>query len=102
MKNTEVAFYSFKQFGYLPLNIRSNRNSVEVFRLFSMYVKDKAFKYLKKQSIIWQFDVKFHMYLDTGGHDDDDYEITLCRHCEIRKGSEKHMGNVLEKLKFLK
>ena len=40
----------------------------------------------------------FHMYLDTGGDDDDDYEITPCRHYEIRKGSETNMGNVLEKL----
>ena len=38
------------------------------------------------------------MYLDTGGDDDDDYEITLCRHYKIRKGSEKNVGNVLEKL----
>ena len=65
----------------------------------------KTFHFLSKAvfsfrffHIIWQFDVKFHMYLDTGGDDDDDYEITLCRHYKIRKGSEKNMGNVLEKL----
>ena len=50
MKNTEVTFYSLKQFEYLPLNVRSIRDSAEVFCLFSMYLKDKAFKYLKNQS----------------------------------------------------
>ena len=98
MKNTEIAFCSFKQFGYLQLHIRSNWDSVEVLRFFSMYLKDNTFKYLKNQSFIWQFGVKFHMYPDTGGDDDDNYERTLWRHCEIRKGSEKHMGNVPEKL----
>ena len=34
MKNTEIAFYSFKQFGYLSLHIGGNGNSFEVFRLF--------------------------------------------------------------------
>ena len=34
MKNTEISFYSFKQFGYLLLHIGGNRDSVEVFRLF--------------------------------------------------------------------
>ena len=50
MKNTETAFYPFKQFEYLSLHIVGNGASVEVFRLFSMYLKDKAFKYLKNQS----------------------------------------------------
>ena len=50
MKNVEIAFYYFKQFGYLSLNIGGNGASVEVFCLFSMYLKDKAFKYLKNQS----------------------------------------------------
>ena len=50
MKNTEIASYSFKQFGYLSLHIGGNGGSVEVFRLFSMYLKYKAFKYLKNQS----------------------------------------------------
>ena len=97
MKNTEIAFCSFKQFGYLQLHIRSNWDSVEVFRLFSMYLKDKAFKYLKNQSFIWQFGVTFQMYLDNGGADDDDYEITLCRHCVLGE-SLKNMGNVLQKI----
>ena len=34
MTNTEVAFYSFKQFGYLSHHIGGNGDSVEVFRLF--------------------------------------------------------------------
>ena len=50
MKNTEIAFYSFKQFEYLSLHIGGNRDSVEAFCLFFKYLKDKAFKYLKNQS----------------------------------------------------
>ena len=50
MKNTESAFYSFEQLGYLSLHIGGNGATVDVFRLFSMYLKDKAFKYLKNQS----------------------------------------------------
>ena len=73
MKNTENDFYSSKQFEYLSLHIGGNGDSVEVFRLFSMYLKDKAFKYLKNQSFFWQFKVTFHMYLDIGRDDDDDY-----------------------------
>ena len=34
MKNTEIAFYSCKQFGYLLLHIGGNGDSVELFRLF--------------------------------------------------------------------
>ena len=55
MKNTETAFYSFKQFRYLLLHNGSNGDSVEVFRLFSMYWNDKAFKYLKNQSFFGNF-----------------------------------------------
>ena len=47
MKNTENAFSSIKKFGYLSLHIGGNGDSVEVFRLFSIYLKDKTFKYLK-------------------------------------------------------
>ena len=47
MKNTENAFSSIKKFGYLSLRIGGNGDSVEVFRLFSIYLKDKTFKYLK-------------------------------------------------------
>ena len=45
-----------------------------------MYLKDKAFKYLKNKKIFWQLQVKFHIlgthviYLDTGRDDDDDYD----------------------------
>ena len=53
MRNTETAFHSFKQFGYLSLHIGGNGASVEVFRLFSMYLEDKTFTYLKKQSFFW-------------------------------------------------
>ena len=55
MKNTETAFYSFKQFRYLLLQNGSNGDSVEVFRLFSKYWNDKAFKYLKNQSFFGNF-----------------------------------------------
>ena len=50
MKNTETAFDSFLKFGYLSLHIGGNGASVEVFLLFSSYLKDKAFKHLKHQS----------------------------------------------------
>ena len=53
MKNAENAFST--QFGYLSLHIGGNGDSVDVFRLFSMYLKDKAFKYLKNQRFFWQF-----------------------------------------------
>ena len=74
MRNTENAFSPIKQFGYLSLHIGVNGDSVKVFRLFSMYLKDKAFKYLKNQSFFWQFQVTFHMYLDIGRGYDDDYD----------------------------
>ena len=38
-----------------------------------MYLKDKAFKYLKNQNFFWQFQVTFHMHLDIGSDDDDHY-----------------------------
>ena len=39
-----------------------------------MYLKDKAFKYLKNKSkLFWRFQVTFNMYLDIGRDDDDDY-----------------------------
>ena len=51
MQNTEIAFYSFKQFGYLSLHIGGNIDSVEeVYCLFFMYLKNKSFKYLKYES----------------------------------------------------
>ena len=74
MKNTETAFYSFKQFGYLSLHIGGNGASVEVFRLFSLYLKNKAFRYLKNQIFFWQFQVTFHIYLDIGRENDNDYD----------------------------
>ena len=48
MKNIEIAFYTFKQFGYLSLHIGGNGDSVEVLRRFSMYLKAKAFKNTSK------------------------------------------------------
>ena len=74
MKYTENTFSSIKKFGYLSLHIGGNGDSVKVFRLFSMYLKDKAFKYLKNQSFYWQFQITFHMYLDIGRDYDDDYD----------------------------
>ena len=51
MKNTEIAFYSFKQFGYFSLPIGDNGSSVGVFRYSSMDLKDKTLEYLKKQRL---------------------------------------------------
>ena len=48
MKNTEIGFYSFKQLRYFSLHIGGNGNSVEIFCLFSMYLRDKVIKYFKK------------------------------------------------------
>ena len=53
-KSTETAFYSFKQFGHIS-HIGSSRASVETFCLSSMYLKDKAFKFLKNQSFFGNF-----------------------------------------------
>ena len=43
-----------------------------------MYMKDKAFKYLKNQSFFLQFPVALyipgHIYLDLGRDDDDGYD----------------------------
>ena len=50
MKNIEIGCYSLKRIGYFSLHIGGNGNSVEVFRLFSMNLKDKAFKYHKNQT----------------------------------------------------
>ena len=67
MKNTETAFYSFKQFKIFIA-------SVEVFRLFSIYLKDIAAKYLKNQNFFWKFQVTFHVYLDIGRDNNEDYD----------------------------
>ena len=57
----------------------SNGALVEVFHLFSMYMKDKAFKYLKIQSFFLQFPVTLyipgHIYLDLGRDEDDGYDV---------------------------
>ena len=74
MKNTESAFYSIKQFGYLSLHSGGNGASVELIRLFSICLKDQAFKYLKNQCFIWQLKVTCHVYLDIGRDNDDDYD----------------------------
>ena len=47
---------------------------LKYFIFFSMYLKDKAFKYLKNQNFFLQFQVTFHMYLDIERDDDDDYD----------------------------
>ena len=74
MKNTENAFSSIKKFWYLSLHSGGNGDSVEVFRLFSIYLKDKTFKYLKNLNFFWQFQVTFNMYLDIKRDDGDDYD----------------------------
>ena len=51
MKKTEIAFYSFKKILSVDIYMdicrcasKGNGNSLEVFRLFSMFLKDKTFK----------------------------------------------------------
>ena len=39
-----------------------------------MYLKDKAFKYLKIQRFFWQFQLTFRIYLDIGQDDHDDHD----------------------------
>ena len=39
-----------------------------------MYLKDKAFKYLKNQSYFWQFQVTLHIYLDSRRDNHDEYD----------------------------
>ena len=43
MKNTEIFIDRYLS-GYLSLHIRGNGDSLEVFRLFSVFLKDRAFK----------------------------------------------------------
>ena len=74
MKNAENAFSLIKKFGYLSLHIGGNGDSVKVFRLFSMYLKDKTFKIPQKSKLFWEFEVTFHMYLDIGRDCDDYYD----------------------------
>ena len=74
MKNAENAFSPIKKFGYLSLHIGGNGDSVKVFRLFSMYLKDKTFKIPQKSKLFWEFEVAFHMYLDIGRDYDDYYD----------------------------
>ena len=74
MKNTEIGFCSFKQIGYFSLHIGGNRNTVEDFVFFPCIWTIKFFKYLKKRSFFLSMSsVTFHMYLDIGGDDDNDY-----------------------------
>ena len=47
---------------------------LKYFVFFSIYLKDKAFEYLKNQSFFWQFQVTCHIYLDIGRDDHDDYD----------------------------
>ena len=39
-----------------------------------MYLKDEAIKYLIEVTGIWQFEVTFHICLDIGRDDHDDYD----------------------------
>ena len=71
MTNTEIAFYSFKQFGYSLLHIGGNGDSVEVFSLFSMYLKKLL--NTSKTKVFLTISCN-HMYLDMGRDNDDDYD----------------------------
>ena len=73
MKNTEDAFSSIKQFGYLSLYIGGNGDSVEVFRRFSCSQRIKLLNTSKTTAFFRQFQVTFRMYLDIE-RDDDDYD----------------------------
>ena len=70
----KLVFILLKKIGYFSLHIGGNGNSVEVFRLFSMNLKDKAFKFHKNQTFFLAISsVTFHMYLNIGRDYGDDY-----------------------------
>ena len=77
-------------------NFDTHRCTLEVMEIgwsisfFSMYLKDKAFKYLKKLKLFLQFQVTFYMYLDIGRDNDNDYEESSKKdYCESHD-DEKH------------
>ena len=67
-------------YGYLSLHIGENGDSLEVLSLFSVFLKDKAFKRPQKPKLFWQFQVMFHtfrtyvMYLEIGIDNEDCYD----------------------------
>ena len=86
MKNTEIAFYSFKQ--YLSIDIYMDiyrctsevkQNHLKYFVFFSCSWRIKRFNSLKNQTFFGSFQLMFHMfgtyvmYLDIVRDDDDDY-----------------------------
>ena len=73
MKNTENAFSSFKQFGYLLLHIGGNGDSVQVFVFFQCTWGIKLLNTSKiNQRFCFEFQVTFYIYLDDDDDDDDD------------------------------
>ena len=86
MKNTEIAFYPFKQ--YLSIDIYMDiyrctsevmENHVKYFVFFPCFWRTKLLNHLKNEIFFWQFQemldmfVTYVMYLNIG-RDDDDYD----------------------------
>ena len=86
MKNTEIVFYSFKQYILIDIHMDMYRCTSEkmeihmkyfVFFLCSWRLK---LKYSQNPKLFWQFQVVFHMfvtyvmYLDFGIDDKDNYD----------------------------
>ena len=74
MNNTEFAFNSFIQFGYLLLHIGSDGAAAEVFVFFPCTWRIKLLNNSKTKAFFWQFQITFHIYLDIGRDNDDDYD----------------------------
>ena len=86
MKNTEIAFCSFKQYLSLGIYMDINRYTLEVMKIqlkyFVFFPSTWRIKLLipQKLKFFWQLQTTFHMlrayvlYLDIGRDDDDDYD----------------------------
>ena len=85
-KNTEIAFYSFKQYLSMDFHIdtyRCTTKEMEIYLkhfIFFHVPEQKSFQRSSKTKAFLVFQVMFHMldtyamYLDIGRDDDDDYD----------------------------
>ena len=86
MKNTEIGFYSFKQYSSLDVYMDIYRCTSDVIEILLKYFvffpctwKIKLLN-TSKTKVFWQFQITFHMlgtyviYLDIGRGDYDDYD----------------------------
>ena len=74
MKNTETAFYYFKQFAYLLLHIGGNGTRLKYFVFFPCTWRINLLNTSKTKVSFWQFQVTIHRYLNIGRDYEDDYD----------------------------